>query len=115
MTSKWILPTAFAAVLSMAALGMAQAPATATPDQAKTSTKTKVAKPVPPPTAQEIADARTKGMVWVNTTSKVYHKDGQSYGATKHGKFMTEDAAKQAGFKAAKEPSAKKTKTTPKS
>jgi hypothetical protein len=54
-------------------------------------------------------------MVWANTTAKVYHKDGQFYGTTKHGKFMTEDEAKQAGFKAAKEPTAKKTTTTSKS
>ena len=115
MKSKWILTTAFAAALSMAGLGMAQTPATATPDQAKATTKTKVAKTAPAPTKQEIADAKAKGMVWVNTSTKVYHKDGQSYGATKHGKFMTEDEAKQAGFKAAKESTAKKAKTTAKS
>ena len=115
MKSKWILMTAFAAVLSIAGLGMAQAPATATTDQTKASTKTKVAKTVPAPTAQEIADAKAKGMVWVNTSTKIYHKDGQFYGATKHGKFMTEDAAKQSGFKAAKEPAAKKAKAAAKS
>ena len=116
MKSKLILMTAFAAVLSMAGLGMAQAPAaTATTAQTKTSTKTKVAKTAPAPTAQEIADAKASGKVWVNTTTKVYHKDGQLYGTTKHGKFMTEDEAKQAGFKAAKEPAAKKTKTATKS
>jgi len=106
--------TAFAAVLSMAGLGMAQAPGTAATDQAKASTKTKVAKAAPAPTAQEITDAKAKGMVWVNMTTKVYHnhKDGQFYGSTKHSKFMTEDEAKQAGFKAAKESTAKKTKTT---
>jgi len=115
MKSKWILMTAFAAALSLAGLGMAQAPATATIDQTKASTKTKVAKAAPAPTAQEIADAKAKGMVWVNTSTKVYHKDGQFYGTTKHGKFMTEDEAKQASFKAAKEPAAKKAKTTAKS
>jgi hypothetical protein len=111
MKSKWILMTAFAAALSLAGLGMAQAPATATIDQTKASTKTKVAKAAPAPTAQEIADAKAKGMVWVNTTTKVYHKDGQFYGTTKHGKFMTEADATKAGFKVAKEPAAKKTKT----
>jgi hypothetical protein len=115
MKSKWILMTAFAAVLSIAGLGLAQAPATATTDQAKAITKMKVTKTAPAPTAQEIADAKAKGMVWVNTTSKVYHKDGQFYGTTKHGKFMNEDEAKQAGFNAAKQPTAKKTKTTSKS
>jgi hypothetical protein len=115
MKSKWILTTALAAVLSTAGLGLAQTPATSTAAQTKSSTKTKVVKAAAAPTAQEIADAKAKGMVWVNTSTKVYHKDGQFYGATKHGKFMTEDEAKQAGFKAAKQPTAKKTKTTAKS
>ncbi len=50
----------------------------------------------------EIANARAKGMVWVNTESKVYHKDGRYYGNTKHGKFMSESDAQKAGYKAAK-------------
>src|ERR1051325_9069715 len=66
------------------------------------------------PTATEIADAKAKGLVWVNTSTKVYHKDGQFYGTTKQGKFMTEDDAKKAGYKAAKEPVAKKPKTNTK-
>ena len=113
MKSKWILMTAFAAALSMAVPGMAQAPA-AKKEQVKTSTKTKAAEAAPAPTAQEITDAKAKGMVWVNTSSKIYHKDGQFYGKTKKGKFMTEDEAKSAGYKAAKEPVAKKAKTAPK-
>jgi hypothetical protein len=111
MKSKWILMTAFAAALSMAVPGMAQAPAAKTTDQAKPSTKKKAVEAAPAPTEQEIADAKAKGMVWVNTSSKVYHKEGEFYGKTKHGKFMTEDEAKKAGYKAAKEPAAKKVKT----
>ena len=43
-------------------------------------------------------------MVWVNTTTKFYHRDASThYGATKHGKFMTKDEAERAGFKAAKD------------
>ena len=53
-------------------------------------------------------------MVWVNTETKVYHKEGSFYGKTKKGKFMTEDEAKNAGYKAAKEPVAKKAKTAKK-
>ena len=115
MKSKWILMTALAAVLSTAGLGLAQTPASSTAAQTTSSTKAKVVKAAPAPTAQEIADAKARGMVWANTSTKVYHKDGSYYGTTKHGKFMTEDAAKQAGFKAAKEPAAKKAKTAAKS
>ena len=52
---------------------------------------------------REIADASAKGLVWVNTDSKIYHtKEGQFYGKTKVGKFMTEADAKKAGYRAAK-------------
>ncbi len=71
-------------------------------------TATKKAADTPAPSAQDIADAKSKGMVWVNTSTKVYHKDGQFYGKTKHGKFMTEADAQKAGFKAAQEPAGKK-------
>ena len=50
----------------------------------------------------EISAAKADGKVWVNTETGVYHKGGQWYGATKQGKFMTEQEAKQAGYRAAK-------------
>jgi hypothetical protein len=44
-----------------------------------------------------------KGMVWVNTDSGTYHKEGSRwYGNTKQGKYMTEADAQKAGYKPAK-------------
>lgn len=54
-------------------------------------------------TPAEIADAKAKGLVWVNTSSKVYHKSGDKYyGSTKYGKFMTEADAQKMGAHLAK-------------
>jgi len=47
--------------------------------------------------------APAPGMVWVNTATKVYHREGDPYyGKTKHGKYMTESEAIKAGYRAAK-------------
>jgi competence protein ComEA len=44
------------------------------------------------------------GMVWVNTSTKVYHYQGDPwYGRTKEGKYMTEQEAIAAGFRASKQ------------
>jgi hypothetical protein len=73
------------------------------------TTKAPKAAATPAPTAADIADAKSKGLVWVNTSTKVYHaSDNSHYGTTKHGKFMTKDDADKAGYKAAQEPGAKK-------
>jgi hypothetical protein len=86
---------------------------------AQTST-TKAAKTTKAPTATaapsaaDIADAKSKGLVWVNLSSKKYHKsDNKYYGATKSGKFMTEADAQKAGYVAAKD-EVPKTKSTTK-
>ncbi len=50
----------------------------------------------------QIADAKSKGMVWANANTKVYHKDDAMYGKTKQGKFMTEADAQKAGYRLAK-------------
>lgn len=67
----------------------------------------------PPPTS--VATGRTTeqatrpeapggghGQVWVNTEAGVYHREGSPfYGTTAKGKYMTEQDARQAGFKPA--------------
>jgi hypothetical protein len=90
---------ALGSVLS-ASLVFAQS--TATPPAKTPPAATKPA-PKAAPSAADIADAKTKGLVWFNNNTKVYHKStDKEYGTTKNGKFMTEADAKAAGGKLAK-------------
>ncbi len=90
----------------------AQTPAAAAK---KTTSAAKKAAATPAPTAAEIADAKSKGLVWVNLGTGVWHKDGEFFGNTKRGKFMTEADAAKSGYRAAKAPAmAKKAAAAPK-
>ena len=104
---KLFVTSALACALMFSGSALAFQP----PKDAKTKSTAK-APATPPPSDKDIADAKAKGLVWVNTSTKVYHKDGQFYGKTKQGKFMTEADAQKAGFRAAKDPAVGKKKTT---
>jgi hypothetical protein len=57
----------------------------------------------PVTTEPQAPPANTGGMVWINTDTGVYHKQGTRwYGKTKHGKYMLETDAIKAGYKPAK-------------
>jgi hypothetical protein len=48
------------------------------------------------------------GMVWADTATKIYHKEGDpSYGKTRTGKWLTEEEAVKEGYRAAKSNAAK--------
>ena len=52
----------------------------------------------------EPAGRLPSGMVWVNTETKVFHREGDKwYGNTKHGKYMNEADALKAGYRESKE------------
>ncbi len=83
------------------ATASAAAVAPPAPAPAAPAKPAKAPKPTPVASATTAAPATPPqpGMVWANTSTKVFHREGDRYyGNTKHGKWMTEEDAVKAGY-----------------
>jgi hypothetical protein len=98
-----ILAILAAAVSAICVAQTAPATSSDTSKPAKTTKAKTKTEPVDPSTIAQ-APGGGGGKVWVNTNTRVYHKEGDAwYGKTKQGKYMTEADAQKAGFKEATE------------
>ena len=100
------IPLALAAVVGLLTVASAQkgtqeqAPAKRAKPAKSPEAKSATEKSAP---VKEAATPPKKGMVWVNTDSKIFHAAGSRwYGKTIEGKWMTEAEAVKAGYRAAK-------------
>ena len=91
------------ALVTAAAPAPAASSASAPAPASRSSASTKPAT-ASEPAASNAGPPPQKGMVWVNTETKVFHREGDKwYGNTKHGKYMNEADALKAGYRESKE------------
>ena len=92
MTTKFL---ALISVITIAAFSVIQAPSQPPPNTVSSGRTNETATNAERPGGGH-------GLVWVNTESGVYHREGSPfYGTTEKGKYMTEQDAIQAGYKRA--------------
>jgi len=96
---------AFLLFVALASVGVSalhgQSPQTSCSSKSQGAAATPAA--TPSSATQQTAQPNSPGLVWVNTDTRVYHKQGTRwYGKTKHGKYMLEADAIKAGYKPAK-------------
>jgi hypothetical protein len=96
-------PAAPAAAPSAAPAAAAPAPAApAAPKATPAPASVPKAASTPAPASAGASAPHNPGDVWVNTKSKVFHREGDRYyGNTKEGKFMSEADAIKAGYREA--------------